>query len=246
MTNIIEKKTRHFASYNRQSVMILGFHADTNTAYVVNLAAMPLDEAEELRRLAVSPTAQKSDTMATILQREVHPKTGDSWLAHLWANRTRWLGHTFPANLTDMNDDQKSFFEGHGRSVVEDTPTQTETHHVFRASPGSAAEAPAPVREAPMALVEENEVPETTSVPSPSVGATTSGTRTDGVDVLADKLDRLTNALLDGMAAQNRAITALAAKIPGRPGPKPGSKAKKVVTGKPTPVEVFPDMNGTA
>jgi len=230
MNDVIPKGTRHFATYNRASVMVLGFHAATNNVFVVNLEQLPYDEANELVRLAMSPVAQKSDTMATLLANQTHSKSGKNWLEIIWGNKgNRWVGSTFPDNLSDMNQDQKNFFKGFGRTLDESvvaTEEQAEKNHSFRSQTQPLLSDPVPV--SPIALEEakifQNEAP---------VQAT-------GNTEVVEMLRKQNEDLMKTLMSQQITIDRLTKKVPvkSKPGPKPGTKPK-IVTGRPTPAAVF-------
>ena len=240
MNDMIPKGTRHFATFQRASVMILGFFAKTNTVYYVNLDRLPHDEMNELLRLALSSEAQKQDTMSLALQNQPHSKTGRSWLEHLWNNRQQqWVAGTFPENLSDMNPAQKNYFKGFGRSLTEEeTP---DTNHVFK----KPLEAPTPASEppvSPVVLEEINEAP----VPTPAVVPTSVPIQTGRTPSVTDEevvfLRRQVSSLTKTLESQQNEIAKLIKKIPGKPGrPSNEQKAKveKVQTGKPTPVGII-------
>ncbi len=230
MLDMIKKGTRHFATYSRHTVMILGYAAPSNTVYLINPALMPGDEAEELLRIAVGPTAQGADTMAMVLKDITHQKSGQPWLTHLWNNKG-WMGTTFPDNLTDMDQDQKNFFKGFGKSLNPETAKPEETHHVLR-TPEVVAES---IPVSPIAEEELNDL-----------GGEEMGGPSD-TSALEEKLDKIGDVLLmlarnleKNTAEVNRALKRVpksSGRGPGRP-PKDASKPR-IVTGRPTPDSVF-------
>jgi len=244
MMDMIKKGTRHFATYNRQTVLILGFNAPSNTVYLVNPAMMPGDEATELLALATGPTAQAADTLAVMLQSVTHGKSGQPWLAHLWANRA-WMGTTFPDNLSDMDQNQKNFFKGFGVSLNPETAKPEETHHVVRTTQNQPLVESAGSNEPPIALVDLG------AVDDDEQGDMDAGD--DGDTELAGKMDLLIQAvtvLAKNIKENTQEVNRVLKRVPKSPGrpPKNDPKKPRIVTGRPTPDAVFsaPQISQTA
>lgn len=224
MIDVVKKGTRHFATYNRHTMIIIGFHNPTNTVYLINPGAMPSDQADELIRIAIGNAAQQSDTLAPILQNLTHSKSNQPWLAHLWQNKS-WMATTFPDNLSDMNQDQKNFFKGFGRSLNEAEEKPEDTHHVIR-QPQAKVE----TTEVPVAPVVDDELPVV------SEGNYSGDTRGLTVTPVADpRMDALISAvtnLVKVVDNQSKEINRVLKRVPKAPGRPKGPAKPKVVNGR--------------
>lgn len=110
---------RHFAQVRGEEVVVLGHNKGLNSCLIARINSLPQDEAADLRRIAMSTTAQNLDYLVPTLRVERH-KSGSDWFTHLVTRLHRRDGSVMnlPLNQIDaMNDGQKAFFKGYGEAV---------------------------------------------------------------------------------------------------------------------------------
>jgi hypothetical protein len=86
---------------------------------IVRINHLPQDEAAELRRIAMSATAQNLDYLVPTLRVERH-KSNQDWFTHLVTRMYRNDGSVLSFPLKDietMNEGQKAFFKGYGTAI---------------------------------------------------------------------------------------------------------------------------------
>ena len=114
------KHPRHFGQVRGHEVVIVGHSKQLNNCIVVFLNSLPQDEAQDLRRIAQSTTAQSLDFLVPTLRVERHKSNAD-WFTHI-VERLRRGGDTAVTttpikDIDSMNEQQKAFFKGYGASI---------------------------------------------------------------------------------------------------------------------------------
>lgn len=110
---------RHFGQFHGQEVVIAGYNKSLNSLMVVLIGALPQDEAEDLRRIAMSATAQNLDYLVPTLRVERH-KSNQDWFTHIVTRLYRNDGAVKNVSIKEMeamNEEQKAFFKGYGSPV---------------------------------------------------------------------------------------------------------------------------------
>jgi hypothetical protein len=111
---------RHFGTIRGgEEIVIAGYNKSTNACLIVRVNHLPQDEAADLRRIAMSTSAQNLDYLIPTLRVEVH-KSGQDWFTHLATRLYRNDGAVTNIPLKEletMNDQQKAFFKGYGAAV---------------------------------------------------------------------------------------------------------------------------------
>lgn len=200
----------HFAELNREEVIIIGFKKQEGTVLVAVPAAMPVEDANMLKRIALSEGMQKEDVLAVPLTGVQHT-SGVNWFEWLLrsTNSTRgggFLRHVTLKDLSKFNPDQKAFFKGYGkkRSDLKDQsnpPPMTDepvSAQTFEITEDEAAE----VFGKPLVRIEEEQ---------------DSVIKSSTINALTLELTRLNNLLTTMIASKNNQAPAKAAKKRGRP-----------------------------
>lgn len=110
---------RHFGTVRGEEVVVAGYNKSTNACMIVRINHLPQDEAAELRRIAMSATAQNLDYLVPTLRVERH-KSNQDWFTHLVTRMYRNDGSVLSFPLKDievMNEGQKAFFKGYGTAI---------------------------------------------------------------------------------------------------------------------------------
>ncbi len=111
---------RHFGTIRGgEEIVIAGYNKSTNACLIVRVGHLPQDEGADLRRIAMSTSAQNLDYLIPTLRVEVH-KSGQDWFTHLATRLYRNDGAVTNIPLKEietMNDQQKAFFKGYGSAV---------------------------------------------------------------------------------------------------------------------------------
>jgi len=110
---------RHFGTVRGEEVVVAGYNKSTNACMIVRINHLPQDEAAELRRIAMSATAQNLDYLVPTLRVERH-KSNQDWFTHLVTRMYRNDGSVLSFPLKDievMNEGQKAFFKGYGAAI---------------------------------------------------------------------------------------------------------------------------------
>ena len=105
---------RPFGTVRGEEVVVAGYNKSTNACMIVRINHLPQDEAAELRRIAMSATAQNLDYLVPTLRVERH-KSNQDWFTHLVTRMYRNDGSVLSFPLKDievMNEGQKAFFKG--------------------------------------------------------------------------------------------------------------------------------------
>lgn len=109
----------HFGQVRGEEVIVAGYHRSMNSCLVVRLSNLPQDEAQNLRTIAKSTTAQNLDYLVPTLRVELH-KSGQDWFTYLVTRLQRGDGSVINMPLKEieaMNETQKAFFKGYGEGV---------------------------------------------------------------------------------------------------------------------------------
>ncbi len=156
---------RHFGTIRGgEEIVIAGYNKSTNACLIVRVTHLPQDEGADLRRIAMSTSAQNLDYLIPTLRVEVH-KSGQDWFTHLATRLYRNDGAVANIPLKEletMNDQQKAFFKGYGNAVEPEggpsgrvgssqefsTAIATEDDEIVVAAPVSEATAPANLEQA--------------------------------------------------------------------------------------------------
>lgn len=156
---------RHFGTIRGgEEIVIMGYNKSTNSCLIVRVTHLPQDEGAELRRIAMSTTAQNLDYLIPTLRVELH-KSGQDWFTHLASRLYRNDGSVANLPLKEieaLNDQQKAFFKGFGSAVEPaggpssrvggnqefSTPISTKDEEIVVATPVSEAQVPANLEQA--------------------------------------------------------------------------------------------------
>ena len=235
---------RHFGTIRGgEEVVIAGYNKSINACLIVRVNHLPQDEAAELRRIAMSTSAQNLDYLIPTLRVELH-KSGQDWFTHLATRLYRNDGGVANIPLKEvetMNEQQKAFFKGYGAAVEPEggpsdrvgssnefsTPIANEDDEIVTASPVSESAAPANLEQARQQGVvsptPQNDA-EMARVAAQAAGGTS-------------QLDALTAAMASLAAAQTKqaeAMETMAAKMKPAPrrkaSPRKKTAAKKAAT----------------
>lgn len=190
---------KHYAKYRGNELIILGFSPSDGSCLVCNVAALPVAEQQQLRMIASSAVGQSVDYLVPILQKERHP-SGTDWFSYL-ATRLRRRDETVSKlPLKELED------------------LNTDQKAVFK-----GYKKPASTKyEDAMADAEEATVSVATQVASTALDKK--------LDALIDsnaQTQQVLAQIAQLLAAQNGGAAA-APKTRAKPGPKPGSRKKKV------------------
>jgi hypothetical protein len=110
---------RHFAKFRGEEVIVVGHKKSMNECLVCRLTMLPQEESQQLRRIAMSSTAQGQDYLVDTLKVEAH-KSNSDWMSYIATRLIRKDGSVISIpikELEDMNVDQKAFFKGYGKSL---------------------------------------------------------------------------------------------------------------------------------
>ena len=73
----------HYASWNDEEVIILGYNRALNDAIIARIEELPVDDQVNLRALASSDEAQKEVYLMAVLVQERHT-SGEDWWTYLF------------------------------------------------------------------------------------------------------------------------------------------------------------------
>ena len=156
---------RHFGTIRGgEEVVIAGYNKSTNACLICRVTHLPQDEGADLRRIAMSTSAQNLDYLIPTLRVEIH-KSGQDWFTHLATRLYRNDGAVSNISLKEletMNDQQKAFFKGYGSAVEPEggasgrvgsaqefsTPIANDDGAVVTAAPITEQSAPANLEQA--------------------------------------------------------------------------------------------------
>jgi hypothetical protein len=233
---------RHFGTIRGgEEVVIAGYNKSTNACLIVRVTHLPQDEGADLRRIAMSSSAQNLDYLIPTLRVEIH-KSGQDWFTHLATRLYRNDGAVANVSLKEietMNDQQKAFFKGYGNAVEPaggpsgrvgsaqefTTPIVNEADEIVVASPLSEQKAPANLAEARARGIVS---PTPHNDPEMARAAAQAGGSNGQLDALTAAMATLAEA----QAKQAAAMEAMAAKM--KPAPRKAAPRKKAVAKKAT------------
>jgi hypothetical protein len=156
---------RHFGTIRGgEEVVIAGHNKTTNACFVIRITHLPQDEGADLRRIAMSTSAQNLDYLIPTLRVELH-KSNQDWFTHLASRLHRNDGSVVSLPMKEietMNEQQKAFFKGYGSALEPNggpssrvggkqefsTPVATEEGDVVVARPMTEDQAPANLEQA--------------------------------------------------------------------------------------------------
>jgi hypothetical protein len=156
---------RHFGTIRGgEEVVIAGHNKSTNACFVIRITHLPQDEGADLRRIAMSTSAQNLDYLIPTLRVELH-KSNQDWFTHLASRLHRNDGSVVSLPLKEietMNEQQKAFFKGYGSALEPNggpssrvggkqefsTPVATEEGDVVVAQPMTEDRVPANLEQA--------------------------------------------------------------------------------------------------
>lgn len=131
--------TRHFGRFtpNGEEVIIIGYNAKMNDLMVAFPSAMPVQDANDLRGIALSADAQGKDYLLdpdpnkSVLSKAHHKGTNTDWQSFLIRTMVAKRGGTVRSvavkDVEFANRDQKAFFQGYGESI--DPDAEAERQH---------------------------------------------------------------------------------------------------------------------
>lgn len=111
---------RHYGKLNGEEVIILGHKKSLNQVLLVRVNTLSMDDQMDLRRIASSEIGQKQDYLIQLLQQEHHKAAGKDWFSYLCQHHMfkRIVASMPIKDITDMNEAQKAFYKGYGRSAT--------------------------------------------------------------------------------------------------------------------------------
>ena len=94
---------RHFGTIRGgEEVVVAGYNKSTNACLIVRVTHLPQDEGADLRRIAMSTSAQNLDYLIPTLRVEIH-KSGQDWFTHLATRLYRNDGAVANISLKDSS-----------------------------------------------------------------------------------------------------------------------------------------------
>lgn len=131
---------RHYTQYRTEEYLIVGHNPTRNDCMVVRMAAIPADDAIELRKLANSPGGQAALYMTDILRSAPH-RTGHDWFTHLAHLLARRNGGVVTLPLKEIQDhmdpDQRAAFKGYGQRPMTSQTGQVVNESLFGVPPAA-------------------------------------------------------------------------------------------------------------
>jgi len=228
---------RHFATLENggEEVIVLGHRVKTNEVLVCFPSALPQTEAQELRRIVLSETAQRKDYLMDQVGGSVlgmaHHSSGKTWEAHVltmaMARRGNAVRKMTMKELIFSDPTQKAFFAGYGPSIEPEVDAIRKNRIAAQDAMLNGRAIPLPVQAIPTAAVDLP--PAAPAVPDAANAALISA--------------------LASIAQTNAAILARldtlekGAKAEKAPGKKPGPKPKPKVV--PAPVATTDEVAAT-
>lgn len=236
----------HFGQIRGEEVVIAGYHKSMNSCLIVRLSNLPQDEAQQLRNIAMSYTAQNLNYLVPTLRVELH-KSGQDWFTYLVTRLQR--GDKSVMNMPikeieEMNETQKSFFKGYGEGVEPKggpsqrvgtdnefrTPLVDTSGKVYSGSDEEKAKSPASYSEAVAMGVAQPPTPATD--PEMARVAQQQGGVTQHSVSGSSQQDQINLAILETLKGLQTSISELSkdVKKPARKAPKRKVAARKKPT----------------
>lgn len=108
----------HHASYRGDELIVLGHDPRRNDCMLVKLSGLPMNEQQDLRRIAASRSAQEATYLIPLLRRVESP-SGSDWFTYLAKKMEQRNSPVFTLPLKEIQDsldpDQKAIFKGYGK-----------------------------------------------------------------------------------------------------------------------------------
>lgn len=109
----------HYANYHGKELLVLGHSQRQNNCFLVDMAALPMNESTELRRIAQSRSGQEIECLVPLLQKLHAPDRLQDWFSYLMHKTEQRNGPVFTLPLKDIQDsldeDQRAIFKGYGK-----------------------------------------------------------------------------------------------------------------------------------
>ncbi len=108
----------HHATYRGDELIVLGHDPRRNDCLLVKLSGLPMNEQSEIRKIAASRSAQRSNYLIPILRRVESP-FGNDWFSYLCKKMEQRNAPVFTLPIKEIQDsldpDQKAIFKGYGK-----------------------------------------------------------------------------------------------------------------------------------
>jgi hypothetical protein len=145
----------HQAQYRGDELLVLGYNPRNNDVMLVRLAALPMNEQSELRKIAGSRSGREAPYLIPIL-RKMEAPNGADWFSYLAKKMEQRNSPVFMLPIKEVQDsldpDQKAIFKGYGKGrfnrqlQLEDLEREhSEDRFPDREFDGQMAASPAPV-----------------------------------------------------------------------------------------------------
>lgn len=109
----------HYANYHGKELLIIGYSTRRGDCFLADLAALPMNESTELRRIAQSRAGQEQECLVPLLQNLHSPDGARDWFSYLMLKTQQRNGPVFLLPLKDIQDsieeDQRAIFKGYGK-----------------------------------------------------------------------------------------------------------------------------------
>ena len=229
---------RHFGTIRGgEEVVIIGYNKSTNACLIARPGHLPQDEGSELRRIAMSTSAQNTDYLVATLRVELH-KSNQDWFTHLASRLHRIDGSVMKISLKeieDMNAEQQAFFKGYGAPVEPtggpssrvgsqqefSTPIADENDEIIAATPITEQQAPVNLEQARAQGV-------VSPTPANDAEMARAAAQAAGGNNQLDALTAAMATLAEAQAKQAEALETMAAKM--KPAPRRKTPARKKST----------------
>ncbi len=230
---------RHFATLETggEEVIVLGHRVKTNEVLVCFPSALPQTEAQELRRIVLSETAQRKDYLMDQVGGSVlgmaHHSSGKTWEAHVltmaMARRGNAVRKMTMKELIFSDPTQKAFFAGYGPSIEPEVDAIRKNRIAAQDAMLNGRQIPLPIQAIPNATVD---LP---PAAAPAAQAASDATNSALIAALAS-IAQTNAAILTKLEKLEKG-----AKAEKPPGKKPGPKPKVAAAPAPAPAAVTTD-----
>jgi hypothetical protein len=179
----------HFGEYRGKELVVVGYNPRRGDCIVVELAALPVNESLELKRIVHSVPAQEQEYLVSLLKTMPSPDKIQHWFAYLCQKMQQRNGPVYALPLTQIQDsldpDQRAIFKGYGQGKKNKYLSTLNEHGEPSGEP----------------IVEEEPAPRRRGVNNQTVSS----------PQLETKIDAMLQAVVDG----NRQTQLLLAKLIG-------------------------------
>lgn len=111
----------HQAQFRGDELLVLGYNASNNDVMLVRMAALPMNEQTELRRIAGSRAGKETPYLIPLLRKMESP-SGSDWFTYLAKKMEQRNSPVFKLPIKEIQDsldtDQKAIFKGYGKRRV--------------------------------------------------------------------------------------------------------------------------------